>query len=320
MLDGEPIRAKARKDYDKALRDLDKYQREIEHFDTVDNPAFLRWFHSTFGAELTRARDINERLMRARAMVTEVQQERFFGGHRTTVDAYRKVVRRMEEERNAPPGAEESSWDESEQAREEERTFDEAKEAFRDFASALGFDVGEEDVFPPPAERERLTDKPPRMKELYRSLARRLHPDTAGELTPKEVEWWHQAQAAYDAGNLEQLELIWTLCQVQDRGTKETSVGLLGQVIAHFKGSLRALRRRLSECKRDPAWNFSRMTDRSMLQRKLKETLGLQCSALEEEAAYFERMVADWERASSTSRRGGRKASSRKYQEEEFLF
>jgi hypothetical protein len=45
---------------------------------------------------------------------------------------------------------------------------------------------------------------------------RRLHPDTQREMTAQKSEWWHQAQAAYEAGDLEQLEVILTLCEIGD--------------------------------------------------------------------------------------------------------
>jgi hypothetical protein len=39
-----------------------------------------------------------------------------------------------------------------------------------------------------------------RLKELYRAVVRRLHPDSQREMTAQKTEWWHQAQAAYEAG------------------------------------------------------------------------------------------------------------------------
>jgi hypothetical protein len=47
-----------------------------------------------------------------------------------------------------------------------------------------------------------------RVKELYRALVRRLHPDARGEMSPQQREWWHQAQEAYQNEDAEQLEVL----------------------------------------------------------------------------------------------------------------
>jgi hypothetical protein len=72
-----------------------------------------------------------------------------------------------------------------------------------------------------------------RLKELYRSVVRRLHPDSQREMTAQKTEWWHQAQMAYEAGDVEQLEVILTLCEIGDSGTTaNTSASLLQRITA----------------------------------------------------------------------------------------
>ena len=83
-----------------------------------------------------------------------------------------------------------------------------------------------------------------RLKELYRAVVRRLHPDSQQEMTAQKTEWWHQAQAAYEAGDAEQLEVILTLCQIGDSGTTaHTSASLLQRITAQLKSSLREIKR-----------------------------------------------------------------------------
>ena len=62
-------------------------------------------------------------------------------------------------------------------------------------------------------------------------------------MTAQKSEWWHQAQAAYEAGDLEQLEVILTLCEIGDSGTTaHTSASLLQRITAKLKSSLREIR------------------------------------------------------------------------------
>ena len=63
------------------------------------------------------------------------------------------------------------------------------------------------------APRERETNA--RVKDLYRQLVRRLHPDHVADLSPKQIEWWHQAQAAYNEGNVEKLEMLLVLTDIE---------------------------------------------------------------------------------------------------------
>ena len=95
-------------------------------------------------------------------------------------------------------------------------------------------------------------------RHSYRALVRRLHPDSQREMTAQKTEWWHQAQAAYEAGDAEQLEVILTLCEIGDTGTTaHTSASLLQRITAQLKNSLREIKRQLAELRREPAWNFS---------------------------------------------------------------
>src|SRR5581483_10349708 len=87
-----------------------------------------------------------------------------------------------------------------------------------------------------------------RVKELYRLLVRKLHPDTQKEMTAQKLEWWHQTQTAYEAGDAEQLEVILTLCEIDDSGsTAHTSASLLQRITARLKHSLREIKRQLNE-------------------------------------------------------------------------
>ena len=79
-------------------------------------------------------------------------------------------------------------------------------------------------------------------------MVRRLHPDTQREMTAQKTEWWHQAQAAYEAGDLEQLEVILTLCEIGDSGTTaHTSASLLQRITAKLKSSLREIKRQIAD-------------------------------------------------------------------------
>jgi len=57
-------------------------------------------------------------------------------------------------------------------------------------------------------------------------VVRRLRPDIQREMTPQKTEWWHQAQAACEAGDVEQMEVILTLGEIGDIQSASPSLRL----------------------------------------------------------------------------------------------
>ena len=143
---------------------------------------------------------------------------------------------------------------------------------------------------------------PSRRKQLYRQLARRLHPDHNTALTPREKELWHEALAAYDANDLDRLE---TLLAVTESPGAEAK-GFLGikslarlRAIAQDLGrKLKAAQKALREAKTKPSWDFPKTEQdpRSLgaLQRKISAEMEAASSELEEGIWELEERVAEW--------------------------
>ncbi|MEI8109209.1 MAG: hypothetical protein WCI46_15455, partial [Verrucomicrobiota bacterium] len=107
-----------------------------------------------------------------------------------------------------------------------------------------------------------------RLKEIYRILARKLHPDTRD--TPETPSLWYEVQDAYHAQDLPRLEVLLTKSNLQTNPLSELST------LAELKALLRDLRRSfnlvqsdLREAQRTPAWNFSHCSDLPALTKKI---------------------------------------------------
>jgi len=159
---------------------------------------------------------------------------------------------------------------------------------------------GPRTAFSPASAAPRATS---RLKELYRALVRRLHPDTQQEMTAQKIEWWHQAQAAYEHGDEGQLEIILTLCEIGETGTTaHTSASLLQRITAQLKTSLREIKRQLAERRRDPAWGFSGQPDHEGLAVRLRHAM---TSDLERMRALWretQELIAGWKAAAERLR------------------
>jgi hypothetical protein len=307
-IDSTPIREKARLEYQKVVRDLEQARRALEEFQKKDQPGFNQWLNRQFGALITELRETNRRLHAQRELLTEIESEAFVANCSHT-RAYERVQwRRQHPQPEEEPVGSEGS--EQSQRRSRRRA---GPQTWEDLAEELfaGLDEAFADAFgPPPGQEGAFGYKPhakpasSRLKELYRALARRLHPDVQEQMTPQRKEWWHQAQAAYQKGDLEQLQVILTLCEIEEQGTTaKTSVSLLKRITQQFKLTLRTIKSQLNQFRRDPAWNFSALRDRSALIQRTERLLKAELAELKSALDAIEYQLSTWARQSQMARR-----------------
>jgi hypothetical protein len=137
----------------------------------------------------------------------------------------------------------------------------------------------------PDAAPSSATARPARVVDLYRALARRIHPDSPSALRNLDAgrlgALWADVQSAYEAGSLERLLALaaWveTLAEAEASGEAlgaRAAAAAIGRSFAErferlraLQRSRRALERQLSELRADPAWNFAEQ--RASARRKL---------------------------------------------------
>lgn len=292
-IDGDPIRSKARKEYEKARRDLDKARVQMERFQTQDVPAFTRWMNATFGQQLTESRELNRKLAEQGALLAEIDNYMFLFGVGPG-EAYARVLHLRAHPEEAPPqpppprggpqgpGGPRSFMDDlmDDDEDDDDPRSDEA--IYEQFAKAFEQAFGQA---PPPEFRPPGPPPKPKqtasVKDLYRALVRKLHPDTQATMTPQKLEWWHEVQEAYADNDAERLEVILNLIEMSEgEPTAQTSVSLLQRIIARLKASLREIKREVTARKRDPAWNFTTRGDREVLAARVNRELALQLEHL----------------------------------------
>ncbi len=316
-VDGTNLRKKIKKAYEKALRDLNVSRQQLDQFHQSDLPGFTRWLNSHFGALLTELRELSQKIALDEELIFEVKDEATFGAG-SYAHAYKRV---MEFRENPEPAA--RPRDESSDPESENR--DGEKDPLEDFFNQVFGEMGPD---PRPRGKNRPAAEPhispgstphgtSRLKELYRSLVRRLHPDTQGEMTTQKAEWWHQAQTAYQAGDVDQLEVILTLCEIGDNGTTErTSASLLQRITAQLKSSLQGMNRQITRFRKDPAWNFSRRSDRDSLAIQMHRNLTSDLLMMRERWQLSQELIAGWQAAAARID----KRRSRKRPQADFLF
>ena len=328
LLDQEPLRRRAASECSKQMARLEKAKAEWKRFQSEDKAGFDRWMAATFGALLSRLREIEALVSAKAALVREVEAEMVFGGARNPRTAYARVQRRRDDPPEAdprdrdvpPPGQGEdgfggSPFDDIPEIDQEllfedflrvvmgmnpDRMSDRKYEQmFTDFKANV---LGQERPKPPPA-----VAAPPqqnRVKELYRLLVRRLHPDTKADSDVGVSALWHELQEAYSAGNVERLEMLLAMTDIQSNEAGEhTSLFQMRSVLRELRRSFNALQCNLRDAKRDPAWNFARQQDRSALAEGVRGELESKLQWNARELRQMEAMISSW----SASPKGRRK-------------
>lgn len=317
VIDSAPIRKKARSDYDRVLRQLNLARGDLERFEAQDRPAYLRWLHRHFGPALTELREAHHQLLTKRALLFEIESEAFCCGI-SLVEAYRQMMRRTEKARGGGNSERTGTGEENGSGDDAGAGGPDPDDPFDPFRAGTDHQQDSQQWSRSGFEaREIERNRTRRIKELYRALARRLHPDSHKGTNEQKLEWWHQARAAYESNDVDQLEMILTLCDLAERGAAaETSVSLLKRVTAQLRSSLRSLKRQLVRCKGDPAWEFSRRSDLKRLASQMQEMLAGELSQLKSVLKTYETQI---ERIASAAARVRRRSRGRSASDCEFF-
>ncbi len=337
IVDQAPIRKKATAECAAVLAKLEAARAEWRHFDHEDKPAFQRWIAVHFGPQLTLLRDGQIALRERESIIEDVERAcASAGGSRRA--AYARIMRRRRSpepqhaaEEEPMPEEDEVEEAASDPEPEEEIPRDEQRQMFEEFLRAF-MQLDPADLSP--AEYERMFaefqaevskaadahsgPRPPessgpgtapspertRLKDVYRMLVRRLHPDLHPSADAAVATIWHEVQEAYGKGHLERLEMLLALTDIQSENIGEqTSLFQIREVLAELRRGLKSMEKSLRTARKDPAWGFARTTDRSALQgkmaRKFRTDLAKQYRRLQ--GCYA--LIARWARKQRSARR-----------------
>ena len=326
-MDQEPLRKKAAAECSKEVARLERLRAEWARFEREDKPLFAQWMAQTFGASLTKLREYSEEALKKMELIDQVELLVLLGYARNHRAAYKMVLERQ----NAPPDApedEDADWWDNEprqyegvtaaglHGEDEELLFHEFLEIHmglyaedmskaeykRLFAKFKKEVLGQEP--PPPKKKAGKKAAAPkvespsvsRLKDIYRQLVRRLHPDARTDAKQGVGALWHEVQEAYAKGDLDRLERLFALSEMTDgeAGTA-TSLSQLGAALQELRRSIRAMLQSLSGAKKDVAWKFSETTDRAPLKARVARDLETELSRQTASLAQMNAKLAAWE-------------------------
>jgi hypothetical protein len=330
LVEQEPLRETAAANCTNTKARLERARGAWHRFERKDKPAFVRWRAREFGALLSRAREVEEQIRDAQALVHEVEME-MRRGFQDAHSAYLRVMFRREN----PAAAKEEEPEAHQERRDASRKLsDFEKEALfqewvqrslgtnpdkmDDEAYSTSFEAFKTHMFrsAPEEARPRNINRPaakkrmqeevepeeaeersmdPRVKELYRILVRRLHPDLRDDASAGVSGLWHEVQEAYAASDVAHMEILLALVDIESNNMgAQTSVSQMRAILMELERALRALEKSLLEAEGEDAWNFAQSGPNGDLRRRVERQLKSDLAGRSLRLEVLTRAIAAW--------------------------
>jgi hypothetical protein len=331
LVDQNPLRRETADDCHVVRARLDKLRAIWHSFEREDKPAFGRWRAREFGPLLSELRETETKVRELETLVHEVEMEMrrgFYDPH----TAFQRVKAR----RANPAAAGTEPGPRSQPERGEERKLsDFEKEALfqewlqkyvgtkpdklDDEAYSTRFEAFKAHMFrsvppepaprvqprpavrPDPASQEKEPEPSPidaRVKQLYRLLVRRLHPDLRADGSAAVSSLWHEVQEAYAATDIAHLEILLALSDIQANPFRDDmSVSQMRGVVEELKRALFALEDSLRQAREEDAWEFARTGASAELRGEVERELRANLSRRTDRLDLLRQTIATWSSA-----------------------
>jgi len=331
LIDQGPLRETAAADCAKAMARLERARLGWHCFERKDEPAFIRWRAREFGALLSKAREVEVQIRDSQALVHEVEMEMrrgFQDGH----SAYQRVMFRRAhpsaaaDEPEVPRDGDLASRRLSDFEKEAlfhewvQRSLGTNPDKMDDEAYSTTFEAFKSHMFRSPLEearprnnyrpspKARIAEEPEekgeeetktdaRVKELYRILVRRLHPDLRADASAGVSALWHEVQEAYAASDVARMEILLALSDIESNHVgNQTSVSQMRTLFGELERALRALEKSLLEAEGEDAWNFAQTGPTSDLRSRVERQLKSELTARTMHLDVLTKTLASWAR------------------------
>ena len=335
-IDQEPLRRSAASLCSDAAIRLESARVEWHRYEQHDKPAFARWRAREFGPLLSKAREVEVQIRDAQALVHEVEME-MRRGFQDAHSAYQRVLFRRANPSGAPDERSEPSasgagrkvsefeqealfqeWVQKSLGTNPDKMDDEAySTTFEAFKSHMFRPAQEEKrpqnvtprdvrerVQPEPEEKDAESPVDARVRELYRRLVRRLHPDLRADGSAAVSTLWHEVQEAYAASDVPRLEILLAVSDIRCNAMGEgTTLADLQSLLVELTRAAGALEKSLLEAAREDSWDFARIGPNEQLRQRVQRELRSDLVARAERLDLLTRTIADWARGPIANRR-----------------
>ncbi len=334
--DSTAVKQRYLRDWERAQREFARREQEWNRFCNEERPAYEQWVRQTFGARISELRALHEKTGELRQLVGAVEQYSDFCGKRPRALFQELLAEQREGEslletlnakiksQDTPnddaggrddetgTGGAEFDLGEDDSLDDDERDDDSTTE-FDEIMDALGSMFGfKRQPKPNPKDAQPRQLK---IRDLYRKLCRRLHPDTGHAFNAGTEHLWHQVQEAYEKGDLDRLEAIQAGVELQlDPMGKHVSCSQLAAAAAGLRQGVHSIRAMIRQAKEgDVAWGFAAWTarDKAKAEQRLLAEFEHDHTQLASQLRYLERLLEKWRKPMHTKRQKAAMAAAR---------
>jgi hypothetical protein len=275
-LDTEKIRKSALKTLKKSKTDCASLDAKLTHFEKEEKQAHRQWLQTHCGAAITEFRTVHaeaellQNTIELACDLSDYYRNRkrhecaeaavlFFESNGKIPEGFEKFF--------APPSARnEHDYEHPENGYDEDDNMDAFEALLDDILNSVNTQHK-----PTHRGRDEWQQNQKTIKELYRRIARRLHPDQNDGVNSDQLDFWYAAQKAYEANDCEELERILAHCDLHDSENSKTApVSSIQAGIAFYKRACDQFRRSIRYAKRQPEWGFLSWTEKQ--KQKVLET------------------------------------------------
>jgi hypothetical protein len=329
LIDQVSLRRTAATDCTAAMARLEELRLAWNRFERKDKPSYIRWRAREFGPLLSELRDIEIPLRELERLIHDVEMEMRRGFYDPQTAYQRVMFRRQNPDAIADPpverGSKQPAGEEPKLTEfEQEALFQEWVRKFigtnpdklDDEAYSTTFEAFKSHMFrsrppePPPSDnfrraeqqRRRATEEEPaaatmdpRVKELYRLLVRRLHPDLRADGSATVSALWHEVQEAYAATDTAHLEILLALSDIEsERFSDQTTVSQMRAVLVELERAVFALEDSLRQARDENAWNFAQSGAGPNLRAEVERELKANLRRRSERLTLLQQTLAGW--------------------------
>jgi hypothetical protein len=297
VIDELPLKSAAWAELHSVRKRQEKAARDLHRHEEIDRPEYDAWLHRTFPTVITLLRELHEEVYAKGQRVHTVQTIAAMTGR-----SPRKIwLEHKEAEANAKANSENESANHKDRG-----DFGDADE-FDDDDDFFGDDPRDarrskrqqwDDMFDVDFDFPSAPKATAEVKDIYRRLVQRIHPDRGGEWTAARQRLWHEVQQAWAAGDVDwltRLEVEWETAN--DVLTPSSPLSRLRCAIAELHAARRDIERKLRDYRGSPPWRFSLSEKkREDLYRRTDLNFRHDIDFLQRQLTHLNALIASWEK------------------------
>lgn len=303
VLDQRPFLKKALSKCKRLRNELHKKQQQLSDFEENDQSAYQQWLHRKHGRKLSQIRELEQETEQYSFILNNLSSCLFFYPDKL-IEVHQELFELKSKGRlhefspHKYAQNNEDDFDEDEDDfDEDEDDFDEDEDDFNEddcqsqwddeidedakafFDRMFGFMGGDSahanhDDFEINISSTRKPISDPGLKNCYRALAKRLHPDHSTLDEALREKRWHEMQEAYQNHDLEGLLRVEAICDMDETGLSiQLGLARLNELTYYHQSHLKPIRLALREAKRTIAFGFSQASASKQIKAQVASEL-----------------------------------------------